>query len=76
MVRAKWLWEDAKRLKEIVLADPRNAEYGNMLASAIIKNYVDFLSLYKTKIVKGGSGSLSSLSIEPVGVLDVSSSDC
>lgn len=56
---------DAQRLWALVIADPKNKEYGNMLASAIISKYIDFLSGSKTKMVDSRTSVLSSLSIEP-----------
>ena len=41
----------ANRLKDLVTSDPRNKAYGKQLASAIIKQYIDFLENRKTKIV-------------------------
>lgn len=40
--------EVANKLKDIVTPDQRNKDYGNQLASAIIKNYIEFLENRKT----------------------------
>lgn len=61
--------EDAERLRSMVLADERNVAYNNMLASAIVTKYVDFLSGYRTKIAANNSGLSSSSSILPTAEL-------
>ena len=58
--------EDAKKLRDIVLSDERNIAYNNMLGSAIVTKYVNFLSGSWLNDEKIGSDELSSSSIQPL----------
>ncbi len=55
--------EDANKLKDIVTPDQRNKDYGNQLASAIIKNYIEFLENQKT-IIKNNENDTKKVPID------------
>lgn len=57
--------EVANQLKEKVTPDPRNKAYGNQLASAILKNYIDFLENRKLKVVRSGNTENIQKVVEP-----------
>lgn len=56
--------EIANKLKDIVTPDQRNKDYGNQLASAIIKNYIEFLENRKT-ILKNNGNDNKKLPLDP-----------
>lgn len=57
--------EVANQLKEKVTPDPRNKAYGNQLASAILKNYIDFLENRKLKVVRSANTENIQKVVEP-----------
>lgn len=57
--------EVANKLKDRVTPDPRNKAYGNQLASAIIKNYIDFLENRKLKFIQSSNSTTYNKFVEP-----------